>query len=135
MDAGNLAIVFATNIMKAEEETMVTSLKFNHVKYLIKLMIEKCDDLSNLLPKEDEIPDNWEQELLKFARISPIHVEEKKEAQDPGPPPPPKPAEPQPFAPPATRPSRSTSTSASDDSKRKKDKSAKSSIWGSKDKK
>jgi len=131
MDSSNLALVFATNIMKAEEETMETSLKFNHVNNLLKLMIEKSDELSNLLPKdEEEISDNWLQDLLKYAKITPVYVEEKEPevtaVQK-------LPAETPPSAPPATRASRTNSESA--DSKRKKDRSGKSSIWSSKEKK
>jgi len=128
MDTANLAIVFATNIMKPEEETMDTTLKYNHVNNLLKLMIEKCDEISRLLPSDEESKyDNWLQDLLKNTRSTPIYVEDKP---NPGPTNPPEniPAKP---ATEATTRSRNTSDA---DPKRKKDRSAKASLW-SKEKK
>jgi hypothetical protein len=77
MDTANLAIVFATNVIKPEEETIDITLKFNHVNNLFKIMIEHVNDIIAVLPKDNERDmDNWLQDAIKHTKTTPIYVED-----------------------------------------------------------
>jgi len=77
MDTANLAIVFASNVIKPEEETIDISLKFNHVNNLFRVMIEKVDEIVTVLPKEDEAKyENWLQDVIKYTRTTPVYYDD-----------------------------------------------------------
>jgi len=81
MDCANLAIVFASNIIKPEEETMEATLKFNHVNNLVKLMIEQVNELEEILPmlkegeKDRHEDHDWPQDLIRYTKQTPIYVD------------------------------------------------------------
>jgi len=81
MDCANLAIVFASNIIKPEEETMEATLKFNHVNNHVKLMIEQVNELEEILPKlkegeKDRLEDHdWPQDLIRYTKQTPIYLD------------------------------------------------------------
>jgi len=83
MDASNLALVFASNIIKSETESIDTSLKFNHVNNLFKLMIEQVNEIIGMLPKDNDRSDSdWLQDVLKYTRSTPIFVEDPTSHQN-----------------------------------------------------
>uniref|UniRef100_A0A6B2L508 Rho-GAP domain-containing protein n=1 Tax=Arcella intermedia TaxID=1963864 RepID=A0A6B2L508_9EUKA len=82
MDSSNLAIVFASNIIKAQEETIEATLKFNHINSLIKIMIDNAYLLEKLVPIE---PLNEEknmdtdfivQEIIKHTKLAPVYIDD-----------------------------------------------------------
>jgi hypothetical protein len=77
MDSSNLAIVFASNLIKPKSESVEATLKFNHVNNLIKLMIDRVDDLVKLVPTEEEQQSgDWLQDLLRHTKQTPVFFEE-----------------------------------------------------------
>jgi hypothetical protein len=133
MDTANLAIVFANNVIKCQEESIDLSFKFNHVNFLFKLMIEEVDEIVAMLPKDNNEGsyDNWLQDLIKYTRTSPIYIEDPPSAgQDATPVSPKAPVEKEVVSPPKpeTRTSRAGSeTEKSSQSGRKSGKS--SGLW------
>jgi hypothetical protein len=128
MDTANLAIVFATNVIKPEEETLDITLKFNHVNNLFKVMIEHVNDIIAVLPKDNERDmDNWLQDAIKHTKITPIYVEDAASlinSMEEGN----LPKTPVPAAAPAAGVESTTSPKSPSDTDKRK--SGKASIWG-----
>jgi len=77
MDTSNLAMIFAGNIIKPESETIDSSLKYNHVNNLFKLMIENFREIIDMLPKETTVSESdWLQDVIRFTRMTPLYVDD-----------------------------------------------------------
>jgi len=77
MDTSNLAMVFAGNIIKPESESIDSSLKYNHVNNLFKLMIENYKEIIDMLPKENIVSESdWIQDVIRFTRMTPLYVDD-----------------------------------------------------------
>jgi len=98
MDSNNLAIVFASNIIRPEEETMEATLKYNHVNNLVKHMIDHVNELEDMIPtlkekKDSEKSHDWLQEVIRHTKQNTFYVDEPS-------PRPPSASEDEPIAPP-----------------------------------
>jgi len=81
MDTSNLATVFAGNIIKPESESIESSMKFNHVNNLFKIMIEAVKDIVTMLPKDasSTSSSDWLQEAIRYTKTTPVYVDEPAE--------------------------------------------------------
>jgi len=77
MDSSNLALVFASNVLKPESETLDSTLKYNHVNNLFGVMIENVTEIKEMLPKETVVSESdWLQDVLKFARTNVVYIDD-----------------------------------------------------------